>query len=87
MCYCSIEGIVVAEEYKDTLLEAWDEEQHIVMEANMKVLGDLGQLSYISWNVCAYIYLEKRETSYWTVGEADQRVVDNGAGEQEIFST
>ena len=45
VCYYSIEGIVVAEEYKDTLLEAWDEEQHIVMEANMKVLAAVQHVS------------------------------------------
>lgn len=37
VCVCSIEGIVVAEENRELLMEAWTQEEQLIIEKEMKV--------------------------------------------------
>ena len=37
VCVCRIEGIVVAQENEEVLLEAWRQEEQIIIEKEMKV--------------------------------------------------
>ena len=34
---CRIDGIVIAKEYKEVLLEAWEQEQQIIIEKDVQV--------------------------------------------------
>ena len=37
VCVCRIEGVVVAEENRELLLEAWSQEEQLIIEKQMKV--------------------------------------------------
>lgn len=37
--FCRIDGIVIAKEYKEVLLEAWEQEQQIIIEKDVQVIS------------------------------------------------
>ena len=90
--HTSLEGIVVAKEYEEVLLEAWEQEEQVLIEKEMKVIvrsQHMWALSIlclycITSYYIVYCSIEARATGVGEMAQAHERTADQRKSQEKI---